>query len=71
MGILNLRIDDRLEADLERIAKARNQTKSEVARQMLRSSLTLAAFEEARRRLVPLGEKAGYLTDEDVFRDFS
>ena len=28
-------------------------------------------FEEARRRIVPHAEKAGYLTDEDVFRDIS
>lgn len=71
MGMLTIRIDDKLEKDLARLAKARKRTKSEVARDLLRGSLTLAAFEEARRRLVPLGEKAGYLTDEDVFQDFS
>lgn len=71
MGVLNLRIDDQLDAELERIARERHQTKSEVARQMLRGSVLRANFEQARAKLVPLGEAAGYLTDEDVFRDFS
>lgn len=71
MGTLTIRIDDKLEADLGWLADLRQQNKSEVARQMLRSSLPQAALNEARKRLVPLAEKKGYLTDEDIFRDFS
>ena len=71
MGTLTIRIDDGLEAELERIARARHRTKSELVRDMLRRNLALEAFEEARKRLVPLAEKAGYVTDEDVFRDIS
>lgn len=71
MSSLTIRIDDKLEAGLARMARARQQNKSELARQLLRDSLVLAAFDEARRKLTPLAERAGYLTDEDVFRDFS
>lgn len=71
MGTLTIRIDDMLEQGLEKLAKEQHRTKSDLAREMLRRNLALEAFEEARRRLVPLAEKAGYLTDEDVFRDIS
>jgi len=37
----------------------------------LRRQLALLRFQEARRQLKPLAEAAGYLTDEDVFRDVS
>lgn len=71
MGSLTIRIDDELETQLNRIAKETHRTKSDLVRDMLRRQTALAAFELARERLVPLAEKAGYLTDEDVFRAFS
>lgn len=71
MGSLTIRIDDELETRLNRIAKESHRTKSDLVRDMLRRQTALAAFELARERLVPLAEKAGYLTDEDVFRDVS
>ena len=71
MGSLTIRIDERLEADLARIAKAKGVTKSEVVRDMLRRFTTSELFELARRELRPFAESEGYLTDEDFFRDFS
>lgn len=71
MTSLTIRLDDQLDASLAHIARRSHRSKSDVAREMLRRETALAAFEEARQRLVPLAEKAGYLTDEDVFRDFS
>ncbi len=70
MGSLTIRIDDELETRLNRIAKETHRNKSDLVRDMLRRQTGLAAFELARERLVPLAEKAGYLTDEDVFRGF-
>jgi hypothetical protein len=40
-------------------------------REALRRQLDVMAFEEARRRLMPYAEAAGFLTDEDVFREIS
>jgi hypothetical protein len=37
----------------------------------LRRQLALDAFDDIRRRAMPFAEAAGYLTDEDVFRDVS
>jgi predicted transcriptional regulator len=71
MGSITIRIDDALEADLARIAKAQGRSKSEVVREMLRRYTTSELFELARHELRPFAEAEGYLTDEDFFRDFS
>jgi hypothetical protein len=33
--------------------------------------MNMEEFDELRERFVPLGEKAGYFTDEDVFKIMS
>jgi predicted transcriptional regulator len=71
MGILTIRIDEKLEADLEKLAKKQHRSKSEIAREMLRKHIALARFYELRKQAMPYAEKAGYLTDEDVFHDIS
>lgn len=71
MGTLTIRLDDKLEKELEKVAKEQHRSKSEVVREMLRESMLRRKFERARAKLLPLGEAAGYLTDEDVFQDVS
>ena len=71
MGTLTIRIDDKLEADLERLARTQHRSKSEIAREMLRRHLLLRELDDIRRKLQPYAEAAGYLTDEDFFRDIS
>jgi predicted transcriptional regulator len=67
MSTLNIRIDDALAAELERLARSRHQTKSELARDMLRRRLAVERFRELRKRAMPFAEAAGYVEDEDVF----
>ncbi len=67
MPTLTVRIDEELDAELTELARRQHRSKSELVRQMLRRQLALVAFKEARRELVPLGEQAGLITDEDVF----
>jgi predicted transcriptional regulator len=71
MSTLTIRLDAELEADLERIARARHRTKSDLVREVLRRYTTRELYQEARDRLRPCAEEAGYLTDEDFFREFS
>ncbi len=71
MSTLTIRLDTKLERQLNRLARQTRRSKSELVRQMLRKQLALASLEQARSLLVPLAERAGYLTDEDVFRDVS
>jgi predicted transcriptional regulator len=71
MGTLTIRIDDELENDLEQLAKTQHRTKSDLAREMLRKRVAVERFRELRRKALPLAEAAGYLSDEDIFRDIS
>jgi predicted transcriptional regulator len=68
---LTIRLDRDLERRLARQAKRLGVSRSEVAREALRRQLALAEFETLRRRIMPLAEARGYLTDEDVFRAVS
>ncbi len=71
MGTLTIRIDEELENSLEQLARSQHRTKSDLAREMLRKRVAVERFHELRRRALPLAEAAGYLTDEDTFRDIS
>ena len=71
MSILTIRLDDKLDRELARLAKQSGRTKSEVAREALRRQLAIHRFRALRRETMPHAAAAGYLIDEDVFRDFS
>jgi len=71
MSTLTIRLDDDLDRELARLAKQTGRTKSEVAREALRRQLAIHRFRKLRRDAMPYAAAAGYLTDEDVFRDVS
>ena len=68
---VTVRLDARLERELDRICRRLNRTRSEVVRDALRREVSSLRFEANRSRLLPYGEAAGLLTDEDVFRHVS
>ena len=68
---LTIRLDPDLEKQLDRAAKRSGRSRSEIVRDALRRQLAIAQFEDLRKRIMPFAEAAGYLTDEDVFRDVS
>ena len=71
MTTLTMRIDAPMEAALARLAKATHRSKSDLAREMLRRQLAARGFQALREQALPHAEAAGYITDEDVFRDVS
>jgi predicted transcriptional regulator len=71
MATLTIRLDSKLERELARVAKLTGRSKSVLAREALRRQLAVRCFRELRRQAVPYAEAAGYLTDEDFFRDIS
>lgn len=71
MGTLTIRIDDELDKDLEQLARTQHRTKSDLARDMLRKRIAVERFRELRRKALPLAEAAGYVSDEDIFREIS
>ncbi len=68
---ITIRLDRELARRLARMSKRLGRSRSDVVRDALRRQLSLLQFEEVRRRIAPFAEAAGYLTDEDVFRDVS
>ena len=68
---LTIRLDPALERQLRRVARRTGRSRSDLARDALRRQLAVAQFDDLRRRIMPLAEARGYLTDEDVFRDVS
>jgi predicted transcriptional regulator len=70
-SMLTIRLDPALERQLARVAKRTGRSRSELVRDALKRQLALAQLDELRRRIMPLAEARGYLTDEDVFRDVS
>ncbi len=68
---LTLRLDDKLAQKLDHVAKRTGRTRSDVVRDALRRQLAIAILDEVREELVPLAEKQGIYTDEDVFREIS
>lgn len=68
---LTIRLDPELERQLARVAKRTGRSRSEVVREAIRRQLTVAQFQDLRRRIMPLAEARGYLTDEDIFKDVS
>lgn len=68
---LTIRIDKELEQLLEASAKKTGRSKSELIRQALKRQMAIESFQELRKELLPYGERKGWLTDEDVFREIS
>lgn len=68
---LTIRIDDALESELRRVAAATHRPKGDIVREALRRQLALARFRATREEVLPLAEKSGYLTDEEVFKAIS
>jgi predicted transcriptional regulator len=71
MATLTMRIDPPMETELAQLAKATHRSKSDLAREMLRRQLAVRRFQALRAEALPHAEAAGYITDEDVFRDVS
>lgn len=68
---LTVRLDEELEAALQRYCEKSGRSRSDVVREALRRQLTLSRFEQVRERILPFAEARGYLTDEDVFDEIS
>jgi predicted transcriptional regulator len=68
MSKLTIRLDPKLEKDLDRVAKSSGRTKSDIAREALKRQIAVARFRELRRKTLPFAEAQGLVTDEDVFR---
>ena len=71
MATITVRLDRKLEQQLNRLARKTGRPKSDLVREALRRQLAIARFEELMGSVAPFAEARGWLTDEDVFREIS
>lgn len=67
MSMLTLRIDDKLDKELNELAAATGKSKSDIAREAIKSQVFLTRLEALRAKGVPMAQAHGILTDQDVF----
>lgn len=68
---VTVRLDRRLQSQLDRLCRESGRSRSEVVREALERHVALARFEQLRRQVMPFAEARGYLIDEDVARRVS
>lgn len=67
---LNIRIPEDLRTELLALSKEERAPFSDLVRESLREFLAVRRFRRLRRKILPLAEAQGLLTDEDVFKRF-
>ncbi|MCC7408483.1 MAG: ribbon-helix-helix protein, CopG family [Phycisphaeraceae bacterium] len=68
MGMINLRIPDKLRRELEKLSRQQDRPVSEVVRESLRRYVAVEKFHALRATTLPFAEAQGLLTDEDIFK---
>ena len=68
---ITIRLDRKLQRQLDRICKQSGRTRSDVIRDALKRQLALYQFEHLRRQAMPFAEARGFLTDDDVIAEIS
>ena len=68
---ITLLVDETFEKSLERECNIAGLSRDEYVRNVMNKHFLKEAFLRLREIATPLGEAAGYIADEDVFRDIS
>ncbi len=68
MTSMTIRIPEPLSLELKKLSRSKQQPVSDLVRESLRRYVAVERFHALRAKFVPLAEKAGFYTDEDVFR---
>ena len=64
---LNVRIPQQVQKELESISRREHVPISDLVRDSLREFLAVRKFRQLRKTVSAYAQKAGFLTDEDVF----
>lgn len=71
MMTLSLTLPDQLAQELEQESKERNVEATEIIRKALRGYLYSQRMDRIRAEMRPYAEKAGFLSEDDIFREIS
>ena len=65
---LTVSLPEDISHDLAALVKRSGKSRSQVVQDALRRQIATERFRDLRDQLVPKGSKAGFYTDEDVFK---
>lgn len=68
---LTVSLPEDLNRELSRMVKRKGASRSQVVQEALRRHIAVERFRDLRDRIVPKGARAGFHTDEDVFKAIS
>ncbi len=68
---VTIRLPQKLQEELDIMAKAEKMSKSEIIRDAIARYLAVKKFQQLRKKVLPFAEAAGLLTDEDIFKAIS
>lgn len=64
-------LDDQTERTLSRMSQESGRTLDEIAREAIERFAAVQEFHKLRQRITPYARKAGFVEEEDVFREVS
>ncbi len=68
---LTVSLPEEITRELAKLVKRTGRSRSQVVQDALRRQIAIERFRDLRERLVPKGARAGFHTDEDVFKAIS
>lgn len=68
---ITVRLPEKLQKELEKVAKEEKTPKSEIIRDAVSRYLAVKRFQQLRKKVLPFAEAQGLLTDEDIFKAIS
>ena len=68
MTTLTIRLPEQLRNDLKSLSRQEHKAVSDIVRESLRRHVAVQQCRGLRRKILPLAEAQGLVTDEDVFR---
>lgn len=69
--ILSISLDKNLKNKIEKTATKLSVSKSELVKKAIEKYISHEELKDIRSILVPYGEKSGFYTDEDIFKEIS
>lgn len=69
--VISISIDDELDKKLSKNVALSRLSRSEVVKKALRQYLYLEENKRIRKSMRKYAEKAGYFSDDEIYRDFS
>ncbi|MFA6411214.1 MAG: ribbon-helix-helix protein, CopG family [Syntrophales bacterium] len=70
-SVLSVSLPEKMAAELDIIAKETGRNKSDIVKESLGEFLWEKRFIRMKKRLSPKAKAAGFVTDDDVFKEIS